>query len=177
MIDSITISRECAQIAHSALDELLGDSDLPNDDSPRFLAAQELARALWHAASPPSSAMREALENIIDMTENCAGVPTDPSSLPQMVLHVARAALSADDGWVIVDEEHPLPDDLREGDWIRASLVRLRDVEGRIGKTDHSDKIQYRYLCEDEWLPDEAITAYRRAQKPSQGMVTEKGEK
>jgi hypothetical protein len=37
--------------------------------------------------------LRRRIESWIDMTVNCAGVPQDPSSLPQMLLHEFRAAL------------------------------------------------------------------------------------
>lgn len=38
--------------------------------------------------------MYETLLAIEDMTVNCAGVPTNPDSLPQMVLHEVRAAIA-----------------------------------------------------------------------------------
>ena len=34
-----------------------------------------------------------ALHSAIDMTVNCPGVPREPDSLPQMLLHTFRAAL------------------------------------------------------------------------------------
>ena len=40
---------EAAQMAHSALDQLMGDSDLPEDDSPEMLACQKLAAAIARA--------------------------------------------------------------------------------------------------------------------------------
>lgn len=35
-----------------------------------------------------------AIKTAIDMIENCAGGPTNPDSLPQMLLHHLRAALN-----------------------------------------------------------------------------------
>jgi hypothetical protein len=48
----------------------------------------------WKAGASAEDGMAAKLEQWIDMTVNCAGVPQNPDSLPQMLLYEMRAALS-----------------------------------------------------------------------------------
>lgn len=54
------------------------------------LSASEAAR---EKAEAELAALRGRVTDWIDMTVNCAGVPQNPDSLPQMLLHEFRAAL------------------------------------------------------------------------------------
>jgi hypothetical protein len=143
MTDNVTISRECAKQLAAALESSTGCSRQTVE------AHQELDAAL---SSPPSPAMREALEEFRNArTELLAlELPDAAWEIITTVFHAAnalieqalgsnRAALAADDGRVKVDEEHPLPLYFDPGD-------EIMGVAGR--------------GC---WI----VTAYRRAQKPS----------
>lgn len=56
---------------------------------------EQRANARLIAAAPD---MLETLSSIKGMIENCAGAPTDPSSLPQMVLALATKTLAKAEG-------------------------------------------------------------------------------
>lgn len=172
--------------------------------------------------SPPSSAMREALEKIVAMDRRKFGPPADDdwavSSMIMEMRDIARSALSADDGhafkrgalvektggdycfpgtvltaftklsgqvryvveddrgvvhifneaqlktralsaddeWVMVDEEHPCPCDLRRGDEILTAQTVYAQWDDDTISTTFSDAVK-----------PAQVTAYRRAQKPS----------
>lgn len=65
-------------------------------------------------------------------------------------------ALSADDEWVMVDEEHPCPCDLRRGDEILTAQTVYAQWDDDTISTTFSDAVK-----------PAQVTAYRRAQKPS----------
>jgi len=54
--------------------------------------AQELS-----ALRAENDRLHARIEAWIDMTVNCAGVPQNPDSLPQMLLHEFRAAIAKSD--------------------------------------------------------------------------------
>lgn len=89
-------------------------------------------------ASPdvqPSTGLREALIAVLDARENWEAT-TDPAFeaaryqfFRTKCTEARRLLASPDDGWVKVDEEHPLPGDLKAGDEVRITKGNDNETE------------------------------------------------
>lgn len=84
-----------------------GDGPFPYFVTCQFCAAltdstaqKQEAIDLWNTRQQQAvtAQLVAALERWEDMIVNCAGVPQNPDSLPQMLLHEIRAAISAGKG-------------------------------------------------------------------------------
>jgi hypothetical protein len=119
MTDIVTISRASLQHVANALDQCKAEVD----------------EAL--AAPPPPSGLREALavteqaKQFIHGNESVfGGHPEYDQGWQGACDHIAEQLrlASPDDGWVTVDEEHPLPGDLKPGDETRCIFVSLEQL-------------------------------------------------
>jgi hypothetical protein len=129
--DTVTISRECAWLIY------FDDRDMPPEiftgcgaedaAHKRFkMVSGNWNCTLFQSVSPsppPPSGLREALEKIKFIAEGEGevwltwGTEDRAAFSRKQIIELCIAALaSADDGWVKVDETHPLPDDLTWGD-------------------------------------------------------------
>jgi hypothetical protein len=153
----VTISRACLQHVADALDQCKAEVD----------------EALTFPSSPPPPlGMREALERIRTIvrqyaeTYDAERVSLGAYEACSEVSKIASAALtSSDDGWVKVDESHPLPHDLQAGDMVKTvkTATVLKRTNDLIWVEAAFSTLGY------ETMKVEAPTHYRRRPSAEQG--------